>query len=149
MTATRRMRRGSRNNDQKPNRHRSSAYRLGARRRERLMTRSCCAVGDHCLRATRSEELGDRYQKMEEEYQQILHAVQGRGRCNQGQDYPNHRLRGEYCKFASDSMPVCAFYVSGTPGASFPSILLRTSCARNSAKGPIFWSILADSSAAI
>jgi len=42
MTATRRMRRGSRNNDQKPNRHRSSVDRLGARRRERLMTRSCC-----------------------------------------------------------------------------------------------------------
>ena len=76
-------------------------------------------------------------------------AVQGRGRCNQGQDYPSHRLRGENHEFASDSLPVCAFYVSGTPGASFPSILLRTSRARNSEKGSIFWSTLADSSAAI
>ena len=32
-------------------------------------------------------------------------AVQGRGRCNQGQDYPNHRLRGENYEFASDTMP--------------------------------------------
>ena len=29
-------------------------------------------------------------------------AVQGRGRCNQGQDYPNHRFRGENYEFASD-----------------------------------------------
>ena len=36
------MRRGLRNSDQKPSRNRSSAERLGARRRERLITRSCC-----------------------------------------------------------------------------------------------------------
>jgi hypothetical protein len=42
ITAARWIRRGSRNSDQKPNRNRSSAERLGARRRERLMTRSCC-----------------------------------------------------------------------------------------------------------
>jgi len=36
------MRRGLRNNDKKPKRHRSSADKLGERRRERLMTRSCC-----------------------------------------------------------------------------------------------------------
>jgi len=40
--AARWIRRGSRNSDQKPNRNRSSVERLGARRRERLMTRSCC-----------------------------------------------------------------------------------------------------------
>ena len=42
ITAARWIRRGSRNSDQKPNRNRSSPERLGARRRERLMTRSCC-----------------------------------------------------------------------------------------------------------
>ena len=42
ITAARWIRRGSRNSDQKPNRNRSSVERLGARRRERLMTRSCC-----------------------------------------------------------------------------------------------------------
>jgi hypothetical protein len=42
MMAARRMRRGLRNSDQKPNRNRSSAERFGVRRRERLMTRSCC-----------------------------------------------------------------------------------------------------------
>ena len=43
ITAARWIRRGSRNSDQKPNsRNRSSAERLGARRRERLVTRSCC-----------------------------------------------------------------------------------------------------------
>ena len=42
ITAARWIRRGSRNSDQKPNRSRSSAERLGAHRRERLMTRSCC-----------------------------------------------------------------------------------------------------------
>ena len=36
------MRRGLRNSDQKPNRNRSSAEKFGARRRERLMIRSCC-----------------------------------------------------------------------------------------------------------
>jgi hypothetical protein len=36
------MRRRLRNSDQKPSRNRSSAERLGARRRERLITRSCC-----------------------------------------------------------------------------------------------------------
>jgi hypothetical protein len=39
-------------------------------------------------------------------------AVQGRGRCNQGQDYPNHRLRGENYEFAmgalGDGRPVGA-----------------------------------------
>ncbi len=33
---------GLRNNDQKPNRNRSNDERLGALRRERLMTKSCC-----------------------------------------------------------------------------------------------------------
>lgn len=42
ITAARWIRRGSRNSDQKPNRNRSGVERLGARRRERLMTRSCC-----------------------------------------------------------------------------------------------------------
>ena len=36
------MRRGLRNSARKPSRNRSSAERLGARRRERLITRSCC-----------------------------------------------------------------------------------------------------------
>jgi len=36
------MRCGLRNSEQKPSRNRSSAERLGARRRERLITRSCC-----------------------------------------------------------------------------------------------------------
>ena len=44
ITAARWIRRGSRNSDQKPNRNRSSAERLGARCRERLMTRSCCFI---------------------------------------------------------------------------------------------------------
>ena len=30
-------------------------------------------------------------------------AVQGRGRCNQGQDYPNHCFRGECSQFARDT----------------------------------------------
>ena len=42
ITAARWIRRVSRNSDQKPNRNRSSIERLGARRRERLMARSCC-----------------------------------------------------------------------------------------------------------
>jgi len=46
ITAARWIRRGSRNSDQKPNRNRSSAERLSARRRERLMTRSCCFMAD-------------------------------------------------------------------------------------------------------
>jgi hypothetical protein len=29
-------------------------------------------------------------------------AVQGRGRCSQGQDYPNHRFRGDCYEFARD-----------------------------------------------
>jgi len=39
---SRKMRRGLRNSDQKPSRNRSSAVRLGASRRERLMISSCC-----------------------------------------------------------------------------------------------------------
>ena len=42
ITAARRRPRGLRNSDQKPNRNRSNAERMGARRRVRLMTRSCC-----------------------------------------------------------------------------------------------------------
>jgi len=42
ITAARWIRRGSRNSDQKPNKTRSSAERIGARCRERLMTRCCC-----------------------------------------------------------------------------------------------------------
>jgi hypothetical protein len=41
-TATFESRRGLINSDYKPNRNRSRVVRLGARRRERLMTRSCC-----------------------------------------------------------------------------------------------------------
>jgi len=44
ITAARWIRCVSRNSDQKPNRNRSSAVRLGARRRERLTTRSCCFI---------------------------------------------------------------------------------------------------------
>ena len=42
MTAARWIWRGQRNNDQKPKRKRSSAERLGARRREQLIIRRCC-----------------------------------------------------------------------------------------------------------
>jgi hypothetical protein len=31
-------------------------------------------------------------------------AVQGRGRCNLGQDHPNHRFRDECYEFARDTM---------------------------------------------
>ena len=44
MTAARLRWRGLRNSEQKPNRNRSSAERLGARCRERLMIRSCCFI---------------------------------------------------------------------------------------------------------
>lgn len=42
ITAARRIWRGLRNSDQKPNRNQSSVERLGARIRERLIIRSCC-----------------------------------------------------------------------------------------------------------
>ena len=45
--------------------------------------------------ATRSEELGDCCQYMEEEVSRSFMAVHGRGRCNPGQDYPDHRFRDE------------------------------------------------------
>ena len=68
MMAARRMRRGLRNNDQKPSNNRSSAWRLGARRRtpraiddqELLLHEQ--AVGDDGPRAARSQEPGDRGQ---------------------------------------------------------------------------------------
>jgi hypothetical protein len=48
------MRRGLRNSDQKPNRYRSSVERLGARRRERLITRSCCFMSRLSATMTRA-----------------------------------------------------------------------------------------------
>ena len=90
--------------EQNPNRHRSSAERFGARRRERLMTRSCCFISR--LSATAFAPPGPRSLAIVvsrwRSSSRFFMAVQGRGRCNQGQDYPNHRFRGENYEFASD-----------------------------------------------
>ena len=62
------------------------------------------AVGDDCLCATRPEEFGDRYQKMEEECQQILHGSAAWGMLRSGARLSESSFLGENCEFAIDSL---------------------------------------------
>ena len=52
--------------------------------------------------ATRCKELGDRYQQVEEEYQQIPHGSAGQGTRLSGADLFRSSLSGENRKFAMD-----------------------------------------------
>jgi len=89
--------RGSRNNDQKPNRNRSSTERLGARRRERLMTRSCCFMSRLSATTARAPP-GPRswaavVNRWARSISRPLMAEQGRDDCLQEQDCPNFRFQ--------------------------------------------------------
>ena len=111
ITAARWMRRGSRNNDQKPNRHRSSADRLGARRRERLMTRSCCFMSR--LSATTAfappgpRSLAIVVSRWRRSVSRSFMAVQGRGRCNPGARLSKSPLSGRH--IANSPATACLF----------------------------------------
>jgi len=90
ITAARWMWRGLRNSDQKPNRNRSSAKRLGACRRDRLMTMSCCFISG--LSATTAlvprgpSNLAIVINRCAKSTNGSFMAEQGRGDCFQEQD---------------------------------------------------------------
>jgi hypothetical protein len=81
MTAARSIWRGLRNSDQKPCRKRSSAERLGARRRPRFTIWSCCFMSrlsvTMALAPPGSRSLAIVVSRCDQEYQQVLHGGAG------------------------------------------------------------------------
>ena len=91
------MRRGLRNNDQKPNRNRSSGEGLGARRRERLITRSCwfmCRLSaTTALAPPGPMSLAIVDNRGTISTSRSFKAEQRRGDCFQEQDSPSYRFQ--------------------------------------------------------
>ena len=91
ITAARRIRRESRNSDQKPNRNRSSAERLGARRRERLTISCCCFMSKLSATMVRAplgpRSLANIVSRCARSISKSFMAEQGRETCDIEQGY--------------------------------------------------------------
>ena len=85
--------------------------RCAACRRERLMIRSCCSM-NRLSATTAFVPRGPRslvivVRRWRRGVSRSFMAMQLRGRCRLGQDYPSHRIRDERCEFARDRQQQC------------------------------------------